>query len=60
MYAYACVRECVCVSSCVVRYMRRMFHDCRLVHGDLSEYNILCHQGQIYFIDVSQVGVTLH
>ena len=35
-------------------YMRRMHHDCRLVHGDLSEYNMLYHEGQLYFIDVSQ------
>ena len=36
--------------------MRRMHHDCRLVHGDLSEYNMLYHEGQLYFIDVSQVS----
>jgi RIO kinase 1 len=31
-----------------------MFHKCNLVHGDLSEYNMLYHQGKLIFIDVSQ------
>jgi RIO kinase 1 len=34
--------------------MRRMFQVCRLVHADLSEYNILYHDGKLYIIDVSQ------
>jgi RIO kinase 1 len=34
--------------------MRRMFHVCRLVHADLSEYNILYHASHLYIIDVSQ------
>lgn len=34
--------------------MRRMYQECRLVHADLSEYNILYHKGQLYIIDVSQ------
>ena len=38
-------------------YMRRLHHCCRLVHGDLSEYNMLYHQGQLFIIDVSQVGL---
>ena len=34
--------------------VRRMFKICRLVHADLSEYNLLYHKKQIYIIDVSQ------
>jgi len=34
--------------------MRRMMQECRLVHGDLSEYNMLYHQGELCIIDVSQ------
>jgi RIO kinase 1 len=34
--------------------MRTMFHQCRLVHADLSEYNILYHRQHLYIIDVSQ------
>jgi RIO kinase 1 len=31
-----------------------MFHICKLVHADLSEYNILYHNGHLWIIDVSQ------
>eukprot|EP00897_Mesotaenium_endlicherianum_P010349 jgi/Mesen1/9342/ME000061S08781 len=34
--------------------MRQMYQKCRLVHGDLSEYNILYHEGRLWIIDVSQ------
>ncbi|KAM7183265.1 putative serine threonine-protein kinase [Naviculisporaceae sp. PSN 640] len=34
--------------------MRRMYHVCRLVHADLSEYNILYNDKKLYIIDVSQ------
>ena len=34
--------------------VRRLFHDCHLVHADLSEYNILYHVNSLYIIDVSQ------
>ncbi|KAI1857893.1 uncharacterized protein JN550_012968 [Neoarthrinium moseri] len=34
--------------------MRRMYQVCRLVHADLSEYNILYNDKKLYIIDVSQ------
>ncbi|KAG6249476.1 hypothetical protein E4U23_002118 [Claviceps purpurea] len=34
--------------------MRKMYQVCRLVHADLSEYNILYNKGLLYIIDVSQ------
>ncbi|KAF2183534.1 Serine/threonine-protein kinase Rio1, partial [Zopfia rhizophila CBS 207.26] len=35
-------------------YMRIMYQVCRLVHADLSEYNILYHESKLFIIDVSQ------
>jgi RIO kinase 1 len=46
--AYEVVRE----------YMRRLY-DAGLVHGDLSEYNVVFHEGQLYVLDLGQ-GVTVH
>ena len=40
--------------SQVVRAMRAMWERCRLVHADLSEYNLLWHDGKVVVIDVSQ------
>ncbi|CAG2112910.1 unnamed protein product [Medioppia subpectinata] len=34
--------------------MRRMFNECRLVHADLSEFNLLYNESMLYVIDVSQ------
>lgn len=34
--------------------MRALWCDCKLVHGDLSAYNMLWHQNKIALIDVSQ------
>uniref|UniRef100_A0A8D0L5W3 Serine/threonine-protein kinase RIO1 n=1 Tax=Sphenodon punctatus TaxID=8508 RepID=A0A8D0L5W3_SPHPU len=38
----------------IIQYMRRMYQDARLVHADLSEFNMLYHNGEVYIIDVSQ------
>ncbi|XP_012525080.1 serine/threonine-protein kinase RIO1 [Monomorium pharaonis] len=40
-------RECI-------EMMWKMYNKCRLVHADLSEYNILYHDGSLVIIDVSQ------
>jgi len=34
--------------------MKRMYQTCKLVHADLSEYNVLYHQKKLFIIDVSQ------
>lgn len=39
--------------DCVLA-MRKMYQKCKLVHGDLSEYNMLYHRGTLFIIDVSQ------
>ncbi|KAK7204273.1 RIO1 family-domain-containing protein [Myxozyma melibiosi] len=38
----------------LVAYVILMYQKCRLVHADLSEYNILYHNEQLVIIDVSQ------
>ncbi|KAF2397946.1 Serine/threonine-protein kinase Rio1 [Trichodelitschia bisporula] len=35
-------------------WMRRMHQVCQLVHGDLSEYNMMYWKDKVYIIDVSQ------
>lgn len=37
----------------VVTMMKRLYSEVHLVHADLSEYNILWHEGECVFIDVS-------
>ncbi|KAG9246731.1 RIO1 family-domain-containing protein [Calycina marina] len=34
--------------------MKRMYQTCKLVHADLSEYNVLFHEKRLFIIDVSQ------
>ncbi|KAL1006428.1 hypothetical protein UPYG_G00072240 [Umbra pygmaea] len=38
----------------VIHMMHQLFTQCNLVHADLSEYNMLWHEGQVWLIDVSQ------
>lgn len=42
----------------VTEYMRRL-HTAGLVHGDLSEYNLVVYDGVLYVIDLGQ-AVTIH
>ena len=44
----------------VVETMKTLFDKAELIHADLSEYNILWHQEQCYFIDVSQSVLLAH
>ncbi|GFR78925.1 serine/threonine-protein kinase RIO3 [Elysia marginata] len=37
-----------------VELMKKLYHACGLVHADLSEYNLLWHDGKVWVIDVSQ------
>ncbi|KAL2047320.1 hypothetical protein N7G274_001341 [Stereocaulon virgatum] len=38
----------------LVGYMRILYQKCRLIHADLSEYNVLYHEDKLWLIDVSQ------
>lgn len=40
-------------TECVI-LVRNLYQKCRLVHADLSEYNLLVHNDEIHVIDVSQ------
>ncbi|KXJ27641.1 serine/threonine-protein kinase RIO3 [Exaiptasia diaphana] len=43
-----------------VEMMCTMYQRCKLVHADLSEYNILWHDNRAWFIDVSQAVEPIH
>lgn len=43
-----------------IKGMKRMYQKCKLVHADLSEFNMMWHNDQLYFIDVSQAVEPTH
>jgi len=40
--------------------MCTMYQKCKLIHADLSEYNMLWHENKVWFIDVSQSVEPMH
>ncbi|MEE9151728.1 MAG: serine protein kinase RIO [Thermoplasmata archaeon] len=44
----------------VLKMMKDLFLEAKLIHGDLSEYNILVENGKCFFIDVGQSVVLEH
>lgn len=43
-----------------IKGMRCMYNKCKLVHADLSEFNMMWHDDKLYFIDVSQAVEPTH
>ncbi|XP_059158948.1 serine/threonine-protein kinase RIO3-like [Physella acuta] len=37
-----------------VELIKNLYHKCGLIHADLSEYNLLWHEGDVWVLDVSQ------
>ncbi|XP_030382895.1 serine/threonine-protein kinase RIO3 [Scaptodrosophila lebanonensis] len=46
--------ELSCAYEEIVAAMYKLYNEAKLVHADLSEYNILWYQGKCWFIDVAQ------
>lgn len=46
--------ELICAYDEIVQIMCTLYNDCKLVHADLSEYNILWHDEKCWLIDVAQ------
>jgi RIO kinase 1 len=44
----------------ILSYIKKMYLEVKLVHGDLSEYNILYYKGKQVIIDVSQAVSIIH
>lgn len=43
-----------------VNIMKDLYTKCELIHADLSEFNLLWHDNQVWVIDVSQAVMTTH
>lgn len=52
--------EMICAYEEVVDIMKTMYDKARLVHADLSEFNILWHEGRCVVIDLAQAVEPLH
>lgn len=46
--------DLICAYDEIIGMMVKMYNDAKLVHADLSEYNILWHDDKPWFIDVAQ------
>ncbi|XP_055546903.1 serine/threonine-protein kinase RIO3 [Wyeomyia smithii] len=46
--------QLICAYEEIVEIMYKLYNDARLVHADLSEYNILWYKEQCWIIDVAQ------
>lgn len=44
----------------VMGMLERLYRDAGLVHADLSEYNVMVHEGKVYFIDLGQAVLKTH
>lgn len=44
----------------ILEMMKKLYTDAKLVHGDLSEYNVLVEEGECFLIDVGQSVVLEH
>jgi len=48
------------LSEQVLRLIRKLVHEAKLIHGDLSAHNILVWEREPYLIDLSQAVLTTH
>ena len=46
--------ELSCAYEEIVEAMYKLYNEAKLVHADLSEYNILWYEGKCWLIDVAQ------
>lgn len=44
----------------IVDIMKRMYQEARIIHADLSEFNILYHEGKCIIIDLAQAVEPIH